>query len=212
MPDDKQNFGVRPNCCKEVQSNQTLTVFLSIDPADYYDASEDRGEPSLRWVIFGLKRHPSFPSLWLKGRACVEMKCCPFCGKKMPELEKAFPPGPICKVTDGGYHCDTCGERLQDCQCYGAESCWKPKGGDPMEPEVKLVRIEEEAVVFRAVLEEGAPFVPQMMVERANEVAGDVGRNVVLVEGDFIRTRFIVDTPLSEDEIEKMRDKFCETW
>lgn len=53
---------------------------------------------------------------------------CPYCGKKLPEIEKdPAPVAPLCVITDGGYYCDTCEERLMNCQCYPPEFAWRVK-------------------------------------------------------------------------------------
>jgi hypothetical protein len=56
------------------------------------------------------------------------VKFCPFCGKAVPEFEKnPKPPQPLCKVTDGGYRCDTCGKRLNECKCFSPDFIWRVK-------------------------------------------------------------------------------------
>ena len=42
-----------------------------------------------------------------------EPEYCPFCSSELPKMARKNPPPPnICRVTDGGYYCDTCHERL----------------------------------------------------------------------------------------------------
>lgn len=51
------------------------------------------------------------------------VKFCPYCGTKMPEIRlKDSPPVPIREITDGGYYCDTCEERLIGCGCWPTEA------------------------------------------------------------------------------------------
>lgn len=48
------------------------------------------------------------------------VRFCPYCGQKLPKmvLKKAPPQNShLCTVTDGGYYCDTCNERLDACIC-----------------------------------------------------------------------------------------------
>lgn len=53
---------------------------------------------------------------------------CPFCQSSMPELIlKENPPSPMQKISDGGYYCDTCEERLLCCRCHMAESKYEVK-------------------------------------------------------------------------------------
>ena len=43
---------------------------------------------------------------------------CPFCSYPLPKMVRKEPPPPhICRVTDGGYYCDTCKQRLNECIC-----------------------------------------------------------------------------------------------
>lgn len=54
---------------------------------------------------------------------------CPFCGKKVPEVVKySCPPPWIRIISDGGYYCDTCGERLMSCGCSPPETLWHSPG------------------------------------------------------------------------------------
>lgn len=57
----------------------------------------------------------------------ADAKHCPFCGTPVPEIEKLTVDVPICTVTDGGYYCDTCSKRLNECKCYPPEWPWKVK-------------------------------------------------------------------------------------
>jgi hypothetical protein len=51
---------------------------------------------------------------------------CPFCGALTPEMRlRAKPPPDLCVVTDGGYYCDTCGERLRSCRCLPPEAAFE---------------------------------------------------------------------------------------
>lgn len=60
------------------------------------------------------------------GDRSFEVKFCPFCGKKLPDIEPSGSTEKICKITDGGYYCDTCGERLRVCECLPITANWKP--------------------------------------------------------------------------------------
>lgn len=51
---------------------------------------------------------------------------CPFCGQKVPDVRlRANPPKRVCTIVDGGYYCNTCGERLDGCRCAPPEYNWK---------------------------------------------------------------------------------------
>lgn len=58
----------------------------------------------------------------------IEMDKCPFCSTKLPEVElKTRMPKNIMTITDGGYYCDTCKDRLNCCDCYPSEAKYKVK-------------------------------------------------------------------------------------
>lgn len=54
---------------------------------------------------------------WILSRT-VYVRFCPYCGIKLREIvERIGGPENICTITDGGYYCDTCKKRLNECQC-----------------------------------------------------------------------------------------------
>lgn len=55
---------------------------------------------------------------------------CPYCGKSLPTLVKRTPELPrIRVVTDGGYYCDTCHDRLNNCLCVPEAWRWATNEG-----------------------------------------------------------------------------------
>ena len=62
--------------------------------------------------------------------------------------------------------------------------------------------IQEDAIVFKAVLDDGVPTIPDWMDEKANEVAAKHGREVVDVEGNFEEVRFCVDRAFTLKELD----------
>jgi hypothetical protein len=107
-----------PNCCPVGNS----AVRLSYRWEDIYGAGEEGQEKSTpRWIVLGFNDE-------LQGVTNTDCTYCPGCGKKLPEIQrKKDPPSPLCKVTDGGYYCATCNERLHNCQCYLPEMAWEVK-------------------------------------------------------------------------------------
>ena len=60
--------------------------------------------------------------------AYPEPKFCPYCGTALPKLVRKKPmPKNICRVTDGGYYCSTCRERLDNCLCDPPASAFEPE-------------------------------------------------------------------------------------
>lgn len=57
-------------------------------------------------------------------------KFCPFCAAVIPKMRlMKEPPKDIAVVTDGGYYCDTCQERLSSCMCLPPEAAFEPIPG-----------------------------------------------------------------------------------
>lgn len=110
---------ITPGCCKKMIESEA--VFMSF-PESFYDG--DTETPPV-WKIMGKVVSPYNPKVKFDGG--VLAKYCPFCGKDLPEIVKVEPPGPVCKCTDGGYYCDTCGERLMGCLCLKPDKAWGPK-------------------------------------------------------------------------------------
>ncbi len=51
---------------------------------------------------------------------------CPFCGARVPGVRRrAELPPRVMVIVDGGYYCDTCGERLDACDCPSPETMWE---------------------------------------------------------------------------------------
>jgi len=83
---------------------------------DQYKTIREVEQDGVRNIIIGHDGMPPVPA---------PIEHCPFCGKKVPEVVKnPCPPPWICFCSDGGYYCDTCGERLHACGCAPAESLW----------------------------------------------------------------------------------------
>jgi hypothetical protein len=58
----------------------------------------------------------------------IEINFCPFCGTKVPQLQLKQPvPEGICKITDGGYYCGTCHQRLMNCKCHSPACAYEIK-------------------------------------------------------------------------------------
>jgi hypothetical protein len=104
----------RPTCCEDIQRYPIL--FFSVNRGKD-DTSKDSG----RWQIrvsegFWYDFHVGDLDSYITGMPDPEY--CPFCGTHVPKMVRKDPPPPnICRVTDGGYYCDTCKLRLNECIC-----------------------------------------------------------------------------------------------
>ena len=76
------------------------------------DTTEFIDPPESDWPEMGVD---DYLQAW-----AFEPKYCPFCGEGLPEIVLRFnPPEKIATCSDGGYYCDTCSKRLNECQyCY----------------------------------------------------------------------------------------------
>lgn len=127
MLENRELF-VYPDCCETARKSMTIRLrYLG----DSYPSAKDENDiesvvnarPS--WVLLG-QNYEDGSGLDLP--RYFEAKCCPFCSSKMPEIrlkKKEDMPEKICRFSDGGYHCDCCGERLHACDCSPAWFCWE---------------------------------------------------------------------------------------
>ena len=108
MPRD---YYVTPKCCEGVEEG--AVVYLN----------------RLRDENYNEKPH-WFVRAWNHEFQCNsqrEADFCPLCGKPVPEIERRPDVKvKVCVITDGGYYCDTCGERLMCCKCYPSVYNWRP--------------------------------------------------------------------------------------
>lgn len=110
-----------PGCC-EASATQVLVALSCPEEVIYGDADENaRPKWCVRSSYAEYLDHPmarTWPSR--------EVQVCPHCGKKLPPVRRRVEPlSPIVSCGDGGYHCDTCGERLHACKCYPPEAHWE---------------------------------------------------------------------------------------
>ena len=114
---------VRPTCCEAIQKYPVLSFVVHHDEGD---TSKANGHWHIRvsekfWYDF----HVGDLDAYMLGMP--EPEYCPFCGTPVPKMVRKNPPPPhICKVTDGGYYCDTCTERLDGCICDPSAAAFEP--------------------------------------------------------------------------------------
>lgn len=117
---------VRPNCCEAAQKYPTIVFRLN--GYDDTETSEGYWQGTLVDHAYEyFKEKDDDYGDWSDEKP--DVKFCPYCGKSLPKMVRTKP-GPdqkICKITDGGYYCDTCGERCDNCICDLAESVFVPE-------------------------------------------------------------------------------------
>lgn len=108
---------VTPCCCEEVKKNKT--VFLRHSRKELYDNTEGQKGLRPKWYTITW-------DLILNTFNRVQVKYCPHCNMKLPQIKRRRTKRKVCNVTDGGFYCDTCGKRLTECSCYPPEYAWMP--------------------------------------------------------------------------------------
>lgn len=92
--DEIEAAHVRPKCCEPAGKAIRFSVNVNVDDAEDSDLVK-----AGRWTVGA---HP--------------VAFCPFCSRKLPEMRRKST-GKTCRVTDGGYYCAACNERLDACLC-----------------------------------------------------------------------------------------------
>jgi hypothetical protein len=113
---------VRPTCCEAAQ-NYPIVSFIAHNPEDG-SLAEGSWEANINYKFSSLfdnyRNYENKPSV----------KFCSYCGKKLPNMvltKKDVSKKHICKITDGGYYCDTCNQRLDSCFCDPQETLFEPE-------------------------------------------------------------------------------------
>jgi hypothetical protein len=115
---------VMPECCKAMIDTAAISLFLSETFGD-----GDLETPPKWYVRVGDPESGD-------GFTIEEAFFCPFCAKPVPKIEKRQTDRKICVVTDGGYYCKTCEERLNCCRCLNGSFHWQPEGSTRVVPEL----------------------------------------------------------------------------
>lgn len=120
-----------PGCCDEAR--KFFAVYLSFEnmnenrsweaPKDLKPGAEWRPQ----WIVRCYEKVEPKDTPYYFWLHVADAKFCPFCGAAVPKVEYVNPPGPVLRVTDGGYYCDTCGERCDGCTCLPPDVCYRVK-------------------------------------------------------------------------------------
>ncbi len=103
---------VTPKCCEKVQNH--LTVLLEVD----YTQPVDKQNP--HWVVRGMNDSQNAIEMYLP------CDFCPHCGEPTPQIKLRETDEDICVVTDGGYYCETCKQRVDSCKCEAPAYRFEP--------------------------------------------------------------------------------------
>lgn len=113
-----------PTCCEAVRTHPAVVFTV-----DYGDGDSHKSEG--RWYIAKhqeLMHQRSAADPQYYRQPVPEPKFCPYCGTALPKMVRKNPiPKTVCQVTDGGYYCATCRERLNCCLCDPLSSAFEPE-------------------------------------------------------------------------------------
>ena len=105
-----------PTCCQAAQNYPTVVFHVDVYSGDSRKA-EGKWTGKLIECVYqqNMKRSSYFDNI-------PEVRFCCYCGLGLPKMvrKKKFPRH-TCVVTDGGYYCNTCKERLGSCRCLPPE-------------------------------------------------------------------------------------------
>lgn len=122
----------RLTCCDAIREYPVITFTVGI-------RDEDTSKASGYWRVrvdsnFWNEYDGGHYVDYIKGMP--EPEYCPFCSSEVPKMaRKIHPPPHLCRVTDGGYYCDTCEERLDSCFCDPPAAAFEPC----IEPPLKTI-------------------------------------------------------------------------
>lgn len=107
---------ITPNCCKEAKSNAVILR------GNEWKSDEDVISIAPKWIVKIFEDEKCGYRLL---ETTVEAKFCPFCGKKLPDLELNYSIdlSKIYKFDDN--YCANCNKRNSDCSCLQPEFKWK---------------------------------------------------------------------------------------
>lgn len=125
---DQKELIPHPTCCEAIQEYPILTFVALI--------GEDGNPTDGRWRVrvdssFWDDYNGGHYIDYIRGMPAPEY--CPFCATKLPvmTLKKPLPPN-LSRVSDGGYYCDNCKERLDGCICDPPSSAFEPCIEEPL--------------------------------------------------------------------------------
>lgn len=112
-----------PQCCEAIRIYPA--VAFTVD----YDRDGDSHKATGRWYVKPVELIPEVADWRLLDPDLRPVpQFCPYCGTPLPKMRRKDPvPKTVCRVTDGGYYCDTCRERLDYCLCDPLSSAFEPE-------------------------------------------------------------------------------------
>lgn len=115
----------RPRCCEAVVKYPPIHFY--VDCYDDSNLSDGKWYTATNGKLTDHERSKSKDVIvYIKNRP--EPKFCPYCATPLPKMVRKNPaPEGICTVSDGGYYCDTCSERLNGCRCLPMSAAFEPE-------------------------------------------------------------------------------------
>jgi hypothetical protein len=117
----------RPTCCAAARWHPAVWFLVSV-----YHGDSHANDGHWETLVYN-KAARELRTLELQGARDAEIakeqpaaKFCPYCGAPLPTMRrKAIIPATVMRVTDGGYYCDTCKERMSNCFCDPPEAAFE---------------------------------------------------------------------------------------
>ena len=123
MSDWEPKKRIVTGCCDD--SKKYKTPHLSFDMSGRRGSSSEALLSTLkpRWSVRARSTYDRDSSIEFDEN--VEVRFCPFCGEKTPEIRPNTTIKKKIYDTDSGDYCETCGERSMCCKCLPAEFRWE---------------------------------------------------------------------------------------
>lgn len=121
----------RPSCCDKIKEYQIVRLVINYDD---FGLDEENTKPY--WALHGSAPDMACERLYASVREDdrvqlyaqpIPVDKCPFCTAELPEVIRNRRIKKVMKFSDGGYYCDTCGERLNCCECWMPEATFRIK-------------------------------------------------------------------------------------
>jgi hypothetical protein len=140
---DEPRFQVTPDCCEAMRFARAIvlrcdmddtTGYLSPEPYWYLRLASSMDILGDKWAESEKKRRAGEEHVDFYDQLMIYTQGqhlhCPFCGKPVPQIERkpdSRQPKKVQEITDGGYYCDTCNKRANECRCPPPWMQWRVK-------------------------------------------------------------------------------------
>jgi hypothetical protein len=127
--DERLKYQLFPQCCDKMIQAMSVQAYVSGEDKDelprwHVEVSSFINTVQHRNVQIRIKNDDTF--LYIDQLNTVTY--CPHCATKLPGFKKKEnPPEKVYFCLDGGYYCETCNDRANECTCAPPISEWEMK-------------------------------------------------------------------------------------